>query len=80
MVSRIRKTQKTRKEFLMNNGACDILNLFYFCSTAVIKPIMFKAMALYVSVFLHILQAGCAPGFSQDTHGQRDLGMHQLLL
>lgn len=49
-------------KFSMHNRACDILNLFYFCSTAVRKRISFKAVALYNSVFPHILQAGGAQG------------------
>lgn len=79
-VSPIRKTQRAGVKLSMHNRACDILNLFYFCSTAVRKPISFKAVALYTSVFLHILQASGAPGFSKGAHVQRDLGTHWLLL
>lgn len=53
-VSPIRKTQKAGMKFSMHNRTCDILNLFYFCSTAVRKPISFKAVVSYTSVFLHI--------------------------
>lgn len=67
-------------KFSMHNKACDILNLFYFCSTAVRKPISFKAVALYISVFLHILQAGGVLGFSGGAHVQGDLGMQWLLM
>lgn len=67
-------------KFLMHNRARNILNLFYFCSTTVRKPISFKAMTLYPSVFVHVLQAGDAPCFSEADHVQRDPGMHQWLL
>lgn len=69
-------------EFSKHSRACVIMNLLFFCSTPVRKPITFKDVALCISVFLHLLQGGGPPGSSEDAEWSRItsvvvLEMHQ---
>lgn len=68
-------------DFSNHNRACVIMNLLFFCSTPVRKPKSFKAVALCISVFLHLLQAGGALGSSEDAERSRNTSvvvlMHQ---
>lgn len=67
-------------EFSNHNRACVIMNLFVFCSTTVRKPISFRAVALCISVFLCVLQAGGAPGSSEGAERSRNTSVVAVVL
>lgn len=69
-------------EFSNHNRACVIMNLLFFCSTLVRKPLSFKAVVLCILVFLHLLHRGGAPGSREDGGRSRNISvvvleMHQ---